>query len=75
MSLLGAGDLMTQFIEIKISKFNIPHSMLTSSGMQTNKMLTSKSCSIVTVNNGFCEDEEDDSFFKKYDWKRTGNKS
>jgi hypothetical protein len=74
MSLLAAGDLMTQFIEIKLidntSKINFSRSILTS-GMQTNKMLT-QSLSVVTINDDVCENKESNSFFKKCDWKRTG---
>lgn len=82
MSLLAAGDLMTQFIEIKLNdtsstfpNFNVsPVSMLTS-GMQTSKMLT-QSHSIITVSetnsNIVCKKEESKSFFlEKCDWNRT----
>jgi len=81
MSLLAAGDLMTQFIEIKLNdtsstfpKFNFyPAGMLTS-GMETSKMLT-QSHSIVTVSeinsNIVCKKESNSSFLEKCDWNRT----
>lgn len=73
MTLLAAGDVMTQYIEIRLadpnpSKFNFGQSFL-SSGMQSNKLLTH---SIITVeNNALCKSDES-SFTEKCDWSRTG---
>jgi hypothetical protein len=80
IALLGAGDTLTQYIEIKLldssKDLKKQFSEIAATNMEfssTNKMLiplSNKSiCTVKQLNQCY---EEENCFMAKYDWKRTG---